>query len=172
MNNEQILVKASEIMKLKGFSPRTRKTYLYNTSRFMKYYGKDIKNATKTQLVEYVIGLIGRNLDESSIRQIVASLDFVFREVLDKNVVSKENFPRMKKKKQLPKVLSKNEIEILLNNISNSKHRLMVSLMYSSGLRVSELVNLKINVEPVLISGKWCEIDTLQDLKKAEIIFK
>ena len=48
-----------------------------------------------------------------------------------------------KKKKTLPKVLSKEEINLIINNIKNSKHKLMIEILYSSGLRLSELINLK-----------------------------
>lgn len=48
-----------------------------------------------------------------------------------------------KKKKQLPKVLTKNEIKILLENIKNQKHKVIIITLYSAGLRLSEVVNLK-----------------------------
>jgi len=64
------------------------------------------------------------------------------------------------------------EYEKLIKNHKGKFHEAPSILKAYVTDMIQELVNLKINVEPVLISGKWCEIDTLQDLKKAEIIFK
>ncbi|MGM5487970.1 MAG: tyrosine-type recombinase/integrase [Nanobdellota archaeon] len=54
-----------------------------------------------------------------------------------------KNIPNPKCKKGLPKVLSREEVQALFERIENPKHKLMIMLLYSSGLRVSELVNLK-----------------------------
>jgi len=54
-----------------------------------------------------------------------------------------QEVPIKKKEKKLPKVLSKKEIKALIDNTSNIKHRLIIKLLYSSGLRLQELINLK-----------------------------
>lgn len=63
------------------------------------------------------------------------------------------------------------EYEKLLKNHKGNFHEAPSILKAYVTDMIQELVNLKINVEPVLVSGKWCEIDTMQDLKKAEKIF-
>ena len=63
------------------------------------------------------------------------------------------------------------EYEKLLKNHKGNFHEASSILKAYVTDMIQELVNLKINVEPVLVSGKWCEIDTIQDLKKAEKIF-
>ena len=67
---------------------------------------------------------------------------FLFTQILNKKMWIDIKYS--KTPKRLPIVLSKEEIKKLFENIKNSKHRLMVELMYSAGLRVSELINLKI----------------------------
>lgn len=143
MNNEEILIKLSEKLKLRGFSRQTIKSYTYNVSRFMLYFKKEIEYAQKENFEKYILSLIDKNFEENTIRQIIASLNFVLKNVLSKDILAYENFPRPKKKKQLPKVLTKNQINEVFSNIKNSKHKLMCEIIYSSGLRVSELVNLK-----------------------------
>lgn len=54
------------------------------------------------------------------------------------------DFLKLKKSEHLPTVLSKNEVRKILSFITNLKHRLLIALLYSSGLRISELVNLKV----------------------------
>ncbi|MFW6286036.1 MAG: tyrosine-type recombinase/integrase [Nanoarchaeota archaeon] len=143
MNNEEILIKLSEKLKLKGFSKQTIKVYVYNVSRFMIYFKKDIKFAQKTNFEKYILILINKKFEENIIRQIIASLNFTLLNVLNKDILSYKKFPRPKKKKKLPKVLSKNQIKLIFENINNDKHKLMVEIIYSAGIRVSEIVNLK-----------------------------
>jgi site-specific recombinase XerD len=78
----------------------------------------------------------------STIRLIKASLDFLIKNVFEKNIAI-EKIPYPKKKKTLPKVLSKEEIKIIFNETKNQKHRLIIQLIYSSGIRLNELINLK-----------------------------
>ncbi len=143
MDNEQVLIKLSEKLKLRGFSRKTLKNYEYHVSRFMKWYIKPASEAQKTDIEKYILRLIDKNYEESTIRLIIASINFMFLNVLNRDIVSVEKFPRPKKKKQLPKVLNKEELKKLFGNIENKKHNFMIKMIYSSGLRVSEVVNLK-----------------------------
>ena len=171
MNNEKFLKEVSNQVKLRGFSSKTHKSYLYNLEQYIKYFGKDIKNSQKAHIEKYILHLINKNLSENTIRQILASLHFAFSTVLNKDIVSIEKIPRMKKKKQLPKVISKNEVKKLLENIKNQKHRLMIEVIYSSGLRVSELVNLKredINSADKIITLRQAKGKTSQTQRVSE----
>lgn len=70
------------------------------------------------------------------------AIRFFFLEVLDSPIKLKD-IPLMKKEKTLPKTISKEKIKIIINNCDNIKHRLVIKFLYSSGLRLSELINLK-----------------------------
>ena len=142
MDNEQVLIKLAEEIKLRGFSPKTNKAYLFNVSKFMRWCRKDIKSASKEDIKRYLLNLHNKSYDVSTIRQITASITFTFKNVLSKEMII-ENLPLPKKKKELPKTLTKDEISKLLENIQNKKHKLIIELLYSSGMRVSEIVNLK-----------------------------
>lgn len=142
MNYEEILIKLSEELKLRGFSPKTIKSYNYNCSKFLLWLSKSSKEISNYAVREYFLELNNKDYDTNTIRQIRASIEFLFNIVLEKSV-DISNIPLPKKKKTLPKVLSKEEIFKIINNIKNKKHRLMIAFLYSSGLRVSELINLK-----------------------------
>jgi len=143
MDNEQVLIKTSEKIKLLGFSPRTNKSYLYNISKFMKWYNKPLKYTQKEDIEKYILFLINKNLEENTVRISIASLNFIFKHILNKNIVNVEKIPRPKRKKLLPKVSNKEEIEFIIDNIKNTKHKLIIITIYSAGLRLSEIINLK-----------------------------
>lgn len=142
MDTEKILIKLSEELRLRGFSLKTRDSYLYNCGKFLKWIKKNSKNISNDTVREYFLYLNKKGYDTSTIRQARASICFLFKTVLSENI-NLENIPLPKKKKSLPKVLSQNEVLKVINNIKNPKHKLMIKLIYSSGLRVSELINLK-----------------------------
>lgn len=137
-----MLIKLSEELKLKGFSPKTNKNYVYNCAKFFQWIKKGSKIVSNNTVREYFLFLTNKKYDSNTLRQISASLSFLFRTVL-KNGFDGIDIPLSKRKKQLPKVLSKPEIQRMIDATNNIKHKLVIMILYSSGLRVSELVNLK-----------------------------
>ena len=86
-----------------------------------------------------------QNLTEKSSSSIIlflAALRYSFSNILEKDITAP--IKRPKKEKKIPTVLSKEEVKKLINFCNNKKSKLMISLMYACGFRVSELVNLKI----------------------------
>jgi len=148
MDYENILIKLSEELKLRYFSRKTVKAYTYNIVKFLDWLSKSSKNISNETVKEYFLMLHDKNYDVNTVRQIRASLDFLFKNVIHEPVYI-NNIPLPKKKKTLPKVISKTDISKIIKSITNLKHRLMIMIMYSSGLRVSELVSLKReNIDP------------------------
>lgn len=146
-----MIVKTSERMVLEGLSVKTRKNYLYNISKFLSWIEKSSLFISDTPVNKYFLS-INEIYDVNTVRQIRASLVYFFK--VNKIEITIDDIPNPKRKKQLPKVLSKEEIDKILNNILNLKHKLIVMILYSSGLRVSEVVNLHrsdINRDSILI---------------------
>lgn len=141
MKRSQIMEKLAEEIKLRGFSTKTQKSYMYQCDRFLLWILKTSKKLSNDSVREYFLKLNDK-YDTNTVRLARASIKFMCLHVLDKQIQIEE-IPLPKKKSRLPKVLSKPEVLKLISNITNEKHRLMISLLYSSGLRVSELVNLK-----------------------------
>jgi len=135
------LEKLETELKLRAFSPRTVESYLYYNKKFLEFIKKEPEQITEDDVKNYIASLMGRNVSPKSIILIKAALKFFYDEVLKKNIV---NIKSPKVSQKLPVVLTKEEVKKLIDSVENEKHRLIVALLYSSGLRLSELVNLKI----------------------------
>ena len=139
-----------ERMLLHGFTAATRKTYRQAVSQFLRFCRKSSLNPSKTAVKYYLISIGG---EPATARVYNAALRFYFGEVLHKPF-SLEEIPLKKKAKKLPRTLTKKEIMAIINAVSNEKHRLVIKMLYSTGLRLSELVSLKrsdIDVERNLV---------------------
>lgn len=136
---ERLLQKLKERCILRGLSKQTIKSYIYNVQRFLNFIEKSRLNLTKDSVKSY---LLAQNVGINTSRLQYASINFFFREIL-KKPFSFEEVPIKKKEKQLPKVISKEKIKQIIELTDNIKHRLIIKLLYSSGLRLQELINLK-----------------------------
>lgn len=131
---------ASEL-KLRGFSPRTVKAYLYYNSKFLEFIEKQPEEITQEDIKLYLADRIDKN-SMTSVSLIKSALTFFYDDVLKRNIV---NFRTPKLEKKLPTVLSKEEVKSLIAAASSIKSKLIIKMLYSSGLRLSECLNLKIN---------------------------
>ena len=136
-------------LKLRGFSKHTLKSYLDHNQNFLDFVKKSTEQVDENDLKQYIGHLISdKQLKPASVNQAVSALRFFYNEVLGKKVLM--GVKSMKSEKKLPVVLTKHEISKLIGATENPKHKLLINLMYSSGLRVSECVSLKyedINLE-------------------------
>jgi len=128
-----------ERCKLRGFSLQTIKSYKFQVSSFFDYLDKSRLNLNSEGVKSY---LLSQNKARSTIRLSHMAIRFFFLEVLGKPL-SLEEVPLMKRENKLPKVISREKIKIIIDSCGNIKHRLIVKFLYSSGLRLSELLNLK-----------------------------
>lgn len=127
---------------LRGFSKRTVSTYLYQNRKFLEFVKKSPSEVKETDIKGYLAHLISdQQMNNSSIALVRAALKFYYDEVLKKKIV---NLKTPKISRKLPEVLTKEEIKKLLNSINHLKSKLIIKLLYSSGIRLSECLNLKI----------------------------
>lgn len=131
-------------LKSKRYSDNTVKTYTDALKSFLLFHNtKAVEEITNEDMIVYNNDFILKNhLSASYQNQIVNAVKLFFRTVENK-VMNEELIHRPKREKTLPNVLSKEEVKSILNALGNSKHRTMLSLIYSCGLRRSELLNLK-----------------------------
>ena len=124
----------------RGLSPRTIQTYTYCLNQFLRIKrNQELKSITKEELKEY----LDKYLDcPNTLNVHLNALKFFFEEVLHKRLTLNIRFS--KTPKRMPEFLTKEETISFLNAITNPKHRLMIELMYGTGMRVSELVHLKV----------------------------
>ena len=139
MDTGDLLQKLEEECILRGYSKQTIKSYSYNVLKFLEFIEKSRFNLTKECVRSY---LLVQDVGINTSRLQYASISFFFREVL-KKPFSLEEVPIKKKEKQLPKVISKEKIKCMIEMTENLKHRLIIKILYSTGLRLQELVDLK-----------------------------
>lgn len=131
-------------LELKQYANNTVKTYVSCFERFINHFSdRDIDHLDENDVRSYLMYLGQSNWSTSYINQSINSIKFYYEVVLGMpNRFYQIERPR--KTKKLPVVLSKNEVIRIIDATNNLKHRCMLSLLYSAGLRRSELLNLKI----------------------------
>lgn len=135
----------------KRYSPNTVKTYLDALKSFLIFFNtKEIKDFETNDLILYNNDFILKNkLSNSYQNQIVNAIKLFFSSIQHQKM-NPDLLHRPKREKLLPNVLSKEEVKMILDAHYNIKHKTMLSLIYSCGLRCSELLAL----QPVHIDSK------------------
>lgn len=142
----EALKKYKDLLIQKRYNDNTLKTYCNYFKDFCIYF-KDEKlgKITISQINTYILKLIqSRNISISQQNQRINAIKFYYEKVLGREKQYYE-LHRPNKEHKLPKVLSKNEVKNILNSCNNIKHKCILMLIYSAGLRRSELLNLAIS---------------------------
>ena len=134
-----------ETLKLKRYSQNTIKSYKYHFALFLAYYSKyNPKDITDEQIRKYLLYLVDKKgVSISYQNQVINSIKFYYEQVLGRPT-NTYYFQRPKKEKKLPLVLSEEDVTRILKQIKNLKHQCVIYLIYSAGLRLSEVINLKL----------------------------
>jgi site-specific recombinase XerD len=131
-------------LELKKYAQNTAKTYIGLFELFINHYkDKELKSIDENDIRSYLQLMVQQNKSNSYINQMINSIKFYFEVVLEmpNRFYSIE---RPRKHESLPKVISLEEVQLLINNTNDIKHKCIVSLLYSAGLRRNELLNLKL----------------------------
>lgn len=143
--HSSILKLSDQELKLRGYSHKTMKSYLSIIRRFLQEITKDIESINSKDIKEYTLRLLEeQEASHAYVNQTISAIKFLFNYVMKKNI-SIENLPRPKREKKLPNILSVEEISSILKAVGNQKHRAIIFIVYSSGLRVGEVVRLRVN---------------------------
>lgn len=145
------LQKFSYWLKSKRYSENTIKTYTEALKSFLIFFNtKEIASITNEDVVYYNNNyILKNNLSHSYQNQVVNAIKLYFKTIQNVSL-ELDKIHRPKREKVLPNVLSKEEVKAILNAHANTKHKMMLSLIYSCGLRCGELLALK----PVHIDSK------------------
>ncbi len=131
-------------MTLRRLSPNTQTAYISAVAGLARYYKQSPERINNQMIQDYLLHLMQeRKLQWSSCNVIVCGLRFFYTHTLGMDSMFLSIPPR-KKVYQLPEILSTEEIERLFAAVSNQKHRTLLMTTYAAGLRVSEVVNLKL----------------------------
>lgn len=128
---------------IRGFSKRTIKSYLSHNQRFLDFVGKSARAIDSQDIKNYLLYLKSQSYSNTSLNQVISALKFYYGQILKRKLFF--SILRPKKEKFLPTVLTKTEIIKIINCTHNLKHKLLLSLLYGSGLRVSEVIKLQIS---------------------------
>ena len=143
--NKHVLPSMEQMLKLKAYSRSTIRTYLNEMAQLLTAI-KDIPadELKPEHLKRYLVHCYEKlGLKENTLHSRINGMKFYYEQVLKRDKFFWE-IPRPKKQLMLPKVLNENEIGRLFKSIENIKHKAIVFTAYSAGLRVSEVVRLKI----------------------------
>ena len=139
---QSILSKTEKLLKLRNYSSRTIKAYSLYINEYLGFAKKNTIKDKNKAIECFLLEKQKRGNSPQTINLALNSVKFLYREVLKTRGII--DFKCAKRSKKLPIVLPRKEIEKIISQINNSKHKMMVSLGYASGLRVSEIINLKV----------------------------
>lgn len=140
-----LLEKMNIDMELRGFSPKTVKVYLQSVERIASFHEVQPQNLTYDQVRDYLHHCIAvRKLSRSYVNTTYSAIKFFFETTL-KREWNMTDIPRVKKASKLPVALSPEQIKLLFDSTDNLKHKTMFITAYSAGLRVGELLDLKVS---------------------------
>ena len=167
-----------DLLEQKRYSPSTIKTYRAYFSDFMEYHkGRNIDRLKVPDINKYILYLVNeKKISVSQQNMRINAIKFYYEQVKGGKRQYYGGITRAKEYKSLPEVLSRNEVRRILSCLANRKHRCMISLIYSAGLRRSELLNLTpqdIMSERMLIrimgKGKKCRYSLLSEKVLCEL---
>lgn len=142
MKLEDLLAKIKLELKLRNFSRQTVETYLFCLSSYFKYI-KTVSPAPDTPKIKtYLLAKQATGLSSQTLNVHLHAIKYFYREIAKSSAPIGIKFARTASR--LPAVLSRDEIQAIIMSIENHKHRLMITLAYAAGLRVSELMSLRI----------------------------
>ncbi|HRZ95858.1 MAG TPA: tyrosine-type recombinase/integrase [Candidatus Moranbacteria bacterium] len=142
MNLKELLEKIRQELKLRNYSPRTVESYLGCLNEYFKYT-KNIKREPDVALIKkYLLEKQDRKQSSQTINLHLQAIKYFYREVMKNSSAIDVKFAKTASK--LPIVLSRAEIEKIISSLGNMKHKLLIALAYGAGLRVSEIINLRV----------------------------
>ena len=136
------LKKCKQKLNYLNYSDNTVKIYLYYINEFLQKQTKSTLHLNAADFQTYLDNYTFTSLSKQN--KIINALKFLYEKTLEKKYL-KVNFKRPRKEKKLPRVIDSKLILERLNQIQNLKHKAILTITYSVGLRVSEVINLKIN---------------------------
>jgi site-specific recombinase XerD len=132
-----------EDMQVRNLAPDTQRAYLQQITQFACHFGKSPEILGPAEIRAYHLHLTrDRQLSASSILVAVSALRFIYKVTLKRRWSVDEVIPACRKPQKLPVVMSQEEVYRFLDAVKNLKHRVILTICYAAGLRVSEAVRL------------------------------
>ena len=130
-------------MLLKNFTPNTCEDYYRFVKRFLDFANKDAMSITYADIRKFIFYMKdAENKKASTINVYTAAIRFFFEYTLG-YLWDPKKIPKMKRDRKLPVILTREQVNLLIDSMDNYKHKAITATMYSSGLRVSEVCHLR-----------------------------
>ncbi|MCP3995439.1 MAG: tyrosine-type recombinase/integrase [bacterium] len=133
-----------EDLQVRNYAQATQENYVRYVARFAQHFGKSPDQLGPEEVRDFQVHLVNEaKVSYGSLSQHVNALRFLYRVTLDKPWII-EKIPHPRLEKRLPVIPSRDEVLRFLDGISNIKHRAILTACYAAGLRVSEVVHLRV----------------------------
>lgn len=142
MQSIYYLNQTEQELKIRNYSPKTIKTYLACLKEYLLYSQNTFNTLNVQRIKNFLLKKQEKRYSPQTINLYLNAIKFFYRDIIKSTQKIEIKFARRSNK--LPVVLSRSEIVQITKNIKNSKHKLLISLSYGAGLRVSEAIDLKI----------------------------
>lgn len=145
MTKEEILQKLQKDLETRGRCTETIRDYISKVRLYQDYFDKPADQMGEKEINEYLHYLItSKGNHPSSVNTYNSALRFVYGVTLDV-VLNYKKLPRLKQTRRIPQLFTKEEVSKIINSAETKIHKAMLMLAYGSGLRLSEITNLKVS---------------------------
>ncbi|MBU1017056.1 tyrosine-type recombinase/integrase [Patescibacteria group bacterium] len=136
---QQQLGQTERELKIRNYSSKTIKSYLYGLKEYFVYKKDNLEILDRDNIKDFLLFCEKKGVSAETRNLLLNAVKFYYRNITNEKIEIRS----AKKNKSLPVVLSRSEIEKILEATENTKHKLLLSLAYGAGLRVSEAISLK-----------------------------
>lgn len=146
MINQNLTEQFVTVLRLQRYADRSIKTYASHLNYFLKVSAKlKTEDITQKQLEDFIIWLVEKKkIGQSYQKAMIATVTKFYKEIFQRNINLRHLYPKRKENK-LPKYLTKEEVRTILDATENLKHKAILTTIYACGLRLSEVLELKIS---------------------------
>ena len=142
MNNQEKLAKINRLLELQNYSKNTVEAYTSYIQQYFTFILNKKLPENKDSIEEFLLYKLKQKASPQTVNLALNAIKFYFRNISHKNMDI--NIKYIKRAKKLPVILSNSDIKKIISATQNPKYRIMITMGYASGLRVSEVINLKV----------------------------
>lgn len=142
MNLQELLAKIEKELKLRNYSKKTIKSYLFCLREYFKFIKTVTNEPDINKIKEYLLIKQENGQSSQTANLHLMAIKYFYKEIAKSK--KEINIKFAKTASKLPVVLNRTEIKKIIDSIENLKHKTMIALAYGAGLRVSEIVDLKV----------------------------